>query len=111
MTPEEIEHKMRQLKVFDAITRERERQDIKWGVQDHDPFTWIAVLTEEVGEFSQAALHLKYGGKKAKGFREEAIQMAAVATAIIECIDRGTWQWPKVKKSKKISSKAKRKRA
>lgn len=98
-------HVARQLKVFDAIARERQRQDAKWGIQDLDPFTWIAVLTEEVGEFSQASLHLKFGGKKAKGFREEAVQVAAVATAIIECIDRGTWQWPKERKSKKTSSK------
>ena len=33
-----------------AIDAERRRQDKLWGVQDHDHFTWLAILTEEVGE-------------------------------------------------------------
>ena len=70
------------------IIAERRRQDEKFGPQDHDPITWAVILAEEVGEFSQAALQLKFGGDKAAGLREEAVQCAAVALAIIECIDR-----------------------
>lgn len=77
------------------MSREREKQDQKWGEQDHDPFTYLTILMEEVGELSQAALHTKFGGEAAEGLREEAVQTAAVALAIVECLDRGKWEWPK----------------
>lgn len=77
-----------------SIICERQRQDEKWGEQNHDPFTYIAVLIEEVGEFAQAALHHRFGGREAFGMRQEAVQVAAVALAIIECIDRAKWAWP-----------------
>jgi NTP pyrophosphatase (non-canonical NTP hydrolase) len=70
------------------VLRERARQDGKWGEQNHDPILWSAILTEEVGEYTQAALHHRFGGHKAVKLRDEAVQVAAVALAIIECIDR-----------------------
>ncbi len=72
---------------------ERERQDEKWGEQNHDPFLYLTVLVEEVGEFAQAALHSRFGGEAATKLRREAVQVAAVAVAIIECLDRGKWTW------------------
>lgn len=69
----------------------REWQDKKWGVQDHDPFTYLTILMEEVGELAQAALHTRYGGHAAGGLRDEAVDVAAVALAIIECLDRNKW--------------------
>lgn len=77
------------------IIEERIRQDQKWGEQNHNPYTYLAILIEEVGEFSQAALQTQFGGKHG-GFdhlREEAVQTAAVALAIVECLDRGKWRW------------------
>lgn len=79
------------------ILQERKRQDNKWGEQNHDPYTYLAILIEEVGEFAQAALHLKFGGdadkNKAAEMRKEAVHVAAVALAIVECLDRGKWTW------------------
>jgi NTP pyrophosphatase (non-canonical NTP hydrolase) len=75
------------------VIAERKRQDEKWGEQNHDPITYLAVLVEEVGEFAQAALHRQFGGPKADGLREEALHMAAVALAIVECLDRDEWSW------------------
>lgn len=72
----------------DDILAERVQQDEKWGVQDHDPILWTAILTEEVGEFAKAAMHATFGGPDADKMREEAVQVAAVALAIIECLDR-----------------------
>jgi NTP pyrophosphatase (non-canonical NTP hydrolase) len=72
------------------ILAERTRQDSKWGQQNHDPITWSAILTEECGEFAQAALHHRFGGPAAEGLRVEAVQVAAVALAIVECLDRNT---------------------
>lgn len=78
------------------VLSERERQDAKWGEQNHDPFTWLAILEEEVGEFSQSALTARFGGNEdiAAGLHLEAIQVAAVALAIVECLERGKWRWP-----------------
>lgn len=83
-----------QMNAVREILEERARQDQKWGEQNHDPFLWNTVLTEEVGEFSQAALHLRFGGHKGGNVRSEIIQVAAVALAIVECLDRGKWRWP-----------------
>jgi NTP pyrophosphatase (non-canonical NTP hydrolase) len=76
-----------------SILCERERQDMKWGEQNHDPFTYLTVLSEEVGELAQAALHARFGGEKAWCVRNEAVHVAAVALAIVECLDRGKWTW------------------
>lgn len=83
------------------VLAERRRQDEKWGEQNHDPFVYLTVLMEEVGELAQAALHLRYpkgGATTSNAFyaaqahlREEAVQTAAVALAMIECLDRGLW--------------------
>lgn len=77
-----------------SILAERKRQDAKWGEQNHDPFTYLAILQEEAGEFAQAALHDRFGGPAAAKLREEAVHTAAVAMAIVECLDRAKWKWP-----------------
>jgi len=71
-------------KVFDYIRDERWKQVRKWGKQEHDAFTWLAILTEEVGEASQAALHDVFGGSHAGTFRTEMIHVTAVAVQILE---------------------------
>ena len=70
------------------VLRERDRQDRKWGEQNHEDFTWTAILGEEFGEACQAALHDRFGGSHAGTLREELIHVAAVAVQWIECIDR-----------------------
>lgn len=70
------------------ILTERERQNAKWGVQNHDAPVWLAILTEEVGEAAQALLHDQFGGVHAGTLRDELVQVAAVAVQWIECIDR-----------------------
>lgn len=78
-----------------SVINERGRQDAKWGEQNHDPFTYLTILTEEVGELAQASLQTRFGGNKGglDRMREEAVQTAAVALAIVECLDRGKWEW------------------
>jgi len=80
---------------FASIITERTAQDAKWGEQNHSTEWWLAILMEEVGELAQAILethfdknpeHLTKGG--IKNIRKEAVQCAAVAMALIECIDR-----------------------
>ncbi|KAA1293832.1 MazG-like family protein [Leptospira interrogans] len=78
-------------KIIQEIFRERKKQDQKWGEQNHIPIEWCAILGEEVGEVNKAALetHFKYDGKNdLSDYRKELIQVAAVALAMIECLDR-----------------------
>lgn len=72
------------------VVQERRRQEQKWGEQNHDPIIWTAVLTEEVGEFSESALHHRFGGKHGsyQRLREEATHCAAVGLSILECLER-----------------------
>lgn len=81
-----------QSRALTSVLRERKRQDEKWGVQDHDAFTWMAILSEEVGEAAQEALTERYGasGNGHGNIREEVVHIAAVALAWIENIDRRT---------------------
>jgi NTP pyrophosphatase (non-canonical NTP hydrolase) len=75
-------------KVFQAVMAERNRQDAKWGEQNHHPFLWLAILGEEVGEVNKAALQATFGGKTWADYRKELIETAAVAIAMVECLDR-----------------------
>lgn len=74
--------------VLEEVGFERAAQNAKWGEQNHDDFIWSAILGEEVGEVCKAALHDRFGGEEAGGQREELLQVAAVAIAWVECIDR-----------------------
>ena len=84
--------------VFLAIAQERERQNNKFGPQNHSPMEWLPILMEEVGEAAKAALEPYFQAKgyadKYDGtmslfeFRKEMIQVAAVAVAIVESLDR-----------------------
>ena len=67
-----------------AALRERARQHEKWGEQNHDMMTWLAILHEETGELAEACLHQKFGGPEATNVYREAVQVAAVGLQIVE---------------------------
>lgn len=78
-------------RVFNEIWFERGRQNDKWGEQNHHPFIWLAILGEEVGEANKACVEAEFGGYTKEQWlelREELIQIAAVAEAFIESLDR-----------------------
>jgi NTP pyrophosphatase (non-canonical NTP hydrolase) len=85
--------------ILDEIKEERKSQDAKWGEQNHDPFKWLCILGEEVGEVNAAvcnAFHWQtpergFGPIELKNYRAELIQVAAVAVSMVECLDRGKW--------------------
>lgn len=81
--------------VLDEVQLERESQDAKWGQQEHDDPLWATILGEEYGEACQAALKRMFGKQTGQNLerqthhlREELIQVAAVAVAWVERIDR-----------------------
>lgn len=78
-----------------TVASERERQDVKWGPQNHSPIEWIAILGEEFGEASKEALEHHWAGKhypvdplRLLRLKDELYQVAAVAVAAIESLDR-----------------------
>jgi NTP pyrophosphatase (non-canonical NTP hydrolase) len=80
--------------VMNQVGAERIRQNNKWGEQNHGPFVWLAILGEEVGEANKAALEAcdlktsQFSIEKLIEMREELVQVAAVAVAMIESLDR-----------------------
>ncbi len=75
------------------VLDERARQDAKWGEQNHAPEVWLAILGEEYGELSTAILRERFGTgdyehRAVEDIRSEAIQVAAVAVAFVEFLDR-----------------------
>lgn len=74
------------------VLDERDRQDSKFGQQNHLDLTWLAILSEEVGEASQEILTNQFGsvGNGHGDLREEVVHVAAVALAWVEAIDRRT---------------------
>lgn len=79
-------------KLLQEITQERQRQDQKWGEQNHSPIEWMAILTEEVGEVSKEALEFHFKHKNSKeslaNYRKELIQTAAVTLAMLQSLER-----------------------
>ena len=78
--------------IADEIFDERLRQNYKFtderdGIQRHNLLTWACVLAEESGEVVQAALQAVFDKQDLAHVREELVQTAAVAFAIIERID------------------------
>lgn len=80
---------------LDMVRAERCRQDSLWGDQSgNHPFEWMSILGEEYGELCEAvnetffknAAHPDRGGFEK--IVKEATQVAAVAVAIIEAVQR-----------------------
>jgi NTP pyrophosphatase (non-canonical NTP hydrolase) len=80
--------------VLAEVSAERAAQDARWGVEDLHDWERISHLTEEVGELAKAANEANFRTSPTRGdrtqMREEAIQVAAVAVAIVQSIDRRT---------------------
>lgn len=73
------------MSLMEDVRVERLRQDAKWGPDRILPsFEWLAILEEEVGEAAEASLL-----RDNLGMRVELIQIAAVALAWVDAIDRG----------------------
>ena len=70
------------------VAEERERQDKKWGIQDHNPEYWLIIMMEEVGEVAQTLCGESVELDKLEG---ELIQVAAVCKAMWESGKRQGW--------------------
>jgi hypothetical protein len=79
------------IKAKKLILDERERQNEKWGEQNHSPQDWMMIFLEEIGEFARAEMENRYRGADPKLIMEELIQVAAVAFQMVECGLRNDW--------------------
>lgn len=76
------------------VLGERERQDDKWGTQNHPQMTWLGILAEEFGEAAKEVNELHFRSEWVgnadvrQRLRQELVQVAAVAVAAIESLDR-----------------------
>ena len=74
---------MKKEEIIKLILEERQRQDLKWGEQNHNIYKWLAILGEEIGEVNKAALEDNYDE-----VIDELVQIGAVAIAMIESLER-----------------------
>ena len=72
---------------LEAVLEERQRQQDKWGEQNHSPYYWLGILMEEVGEFSHDLIE-----NLPKTMEQELVQVVAVALAMLECCYRNNWR-------------------
>ncbi|GAB3278403.1 MazG-like family protein [Larkinella harenae] len=82
-------HHMRD--VLDEVANERKRQEEKWGQQNHAPVYYNAILQEEVGEVAKEVVEYTFaepGVPRLQNIRKELVQVAAVAVAMIQSLDR-----------------------
>ena len=79
--------------IISEVRGERYRQDAKWGEQNHIPMLWMLILMEEVGEAAKAILDELFTSSEAyQDYRNEMIQVCAVALAALEGFDRNKWR-------------------
>ena len=66
------------------ILAENQRQLDKWGIQNHDSFTWLGFATEELGETSKAISEFYFRNGLAIDVVKEAIETATLMIKIAE---------------------------
>lgn len=88
--------------VIREVVAERMRQEQIWGPQNHRQIVWLGILAEEFGEAAKeineihfrpdqlptGEVSLESTKEQRKRVREELIQTAAVAVAMVESLDR-----------------------
>lgn len=76
-------------RVLKLVRAEREEQIAAWGPQGHTPLEWYPRLGEEFGEVGKALAEGEIKEFDVANYREECIHTAAVAMAMVQCIDDG----------------------
>ena len=78
--------------VLREVMGERQTQRAKWGEQNCSDFEWVSIMVEEVGEACKEANDLNFiaidDATALPRLRAELLQVAAVAVAWVEAIDR-----------------------
>jgi len=75
------------MKFEELVNLERDKQDQKWGEQNHFPLRWLGILMEEVGETATECIN----NNPSHNLGHEIVQVAAVAKAMYESLERNGW--------------------
>lgn len=67
-------------KIMNAVAAERQRQNEKWGEQNHESLKWLAIAGEEFGEVAKDILE-----DNKPLMLKEIVQLIAVLVAWMEC--------------------------
>jgi NTP pyrophosphatase (non-canonical NTP hydrolase) len=73
--------------IHEKIREENIRQLKLWGVQEHEPFEWLAYVTEELGELSEAISEWTYRDGQVEDVVKEAIQVSTLSLKIAEMFE------------------------
>ena len=77
-------------RIIDKVIAERNRQDEKWGEQNHFPERWATIIGEEYGEMCKAINEFGFDHtpETEQEIFNEAIQTIASCMAMLECMER-----------------------
>lgn len=80
-------------KIIKMVIAERERQDAKWGEQNHIAPVWGMIIGEEYGEMCQAINEFGFNPipEVEEQIYTEAIHVMASCMAMLECIERNRY--------------------
>lgn len=78
------------VKIMSDVIAERNRQDAKWGEQNHSAYVWATIIGEEYGETCKAINEFGFNPtpETEQDIYTEAIQTMASCMAMLECMER-----------------------
>lgn len=81
---------MSQQTIINDVIAERQRQDAKWGEQNHSPDRWATIIGEKYGEICKAVNEFGFHPKPEteQDIYTEAIHTMASCMAMLECMER-----------------------
>lgn len=79
-----------QKEIIEKVLEERERQDKKWGEQNHTAHVWGTIIGEEYGEMCKAINEFGFNPTRETEdeIYTEAIHTMASCMAMLECVER-----------------------
>lgn len=79
-----------QRQIIEMVLEERNRQDVKWGEQNHVAPIWGMIIGEEYGEMCKAINEFGFDPtpEKEEQIYTEAIHTMASCMAMLECMER-----------------------
>ena len=77
-------------RIIEEVLEERNRQDKKWGEQNHTAPGWGMIIGEEYGEMCKAINEFGFNPapETEQDIYTEAIQTMASCMAMLECMER-----------------------
>lgn len=75
-----------------SVREELDAQVREWGITNHPPEIWLALLAKQMGHMADDILDHRIHRALIGTYRQELVELTAVAMAALECFDRGDWR-------------------